>query len=110
MFTYKKVMIPLLTLLVVGCTNLEVSPGKKSNLKNAPINESSRAGIVSYSKEAIDEDDERQDAYNTMAESCNGAYKILKEDVKRGAGDYITDKNYAFGLDEDRVYITFKCV
>jgi len=110
MFTYKKVMIPLLTLLVVGCTNLEVSPGKKSNLKNAPINESSRAGIVSYSKEAIDEDDERQDAYNTMAESCNGAYKILKEDVKRGAGDYITDKDYAFGLDEDRVYITFTCV
>ena len=103
-------MIPLLTLLVIGCTNLEVSPGKQSNFRNAPINESSRAGIVSYSKEAIDEDDERQDAYNTMAESCHGAYKILNEDVKRGSGDYLTDKEYVLGLNEDRVYISFKCV
>ena len=103
-------MIPVLTLLVAGCTNLEVSPGKPSHLKNAPVNEATRAGIVSYSKEALIEEDERQDAYNTMAESCHGAYKILKEEVKRGAGDYVTDKDHVFGLDEDRVYITFKCV
>jgi hypothetical protein len=45
-----------------------------------------------------------------MSESCHGAYKILKEEVKRGAGDYVTDKDYVFGLNEDRVYITFACV
>jgi len=110
MIKYRKVMIPIFTLLVVGCATLEVSPGKHSNFKNAPINEGARAGIVSYSKEALIEEDERQEAYNTMAKSCNGAYKILKEEVKRGAGDYLTDKNYVLGLDEDRVYITFRCV
>jgi hypothetical protein len=110
MFKTKIVIMVALALLISGCAELEVSPGKKSNLKNAPINETNRAGIVSYSKEAIDEEDERQEAYNAMSESCHGAYKILKEEVKRGAGDYMTDKDYVWGLDEDRVYISFACV
>lgn len=105
-----KIIIVVLALLVSGCAELEVSPGKKSNLLNAPVNETSRAGIVSYGKESIDEDAERQEAYNIMAQSCHGAYKILKEEVKRGAGDYLTDKDYVLGLDEDRVYIHFVCV
>ena len=110
MFKTKIIITVALALLVLGCAQLEVSPGKSSNLKNAPVNEINRAGIVSYSKEAIDEEDERQEAYNTMAESCHGAYKILNEEVKRGAGDYLTDKDYVWGLDEDRVYISFACV
>jgi len=110
MFKYKIMITVILALLVSGCAELEVSPGKHSNLKNAPINENSRAGIVSYSKDAIDEDDERQEAYDTMAESCNGAYKILSEDLKRGNGDFLTDKDYALGLSDDRVYIRFECV
>ena len=97
-------------LILSGCAEMEVSPGKQNLLNNAPINESSRAGIVSYSKEVFDEDDERQEAYDEMAESCHGAYKILKEELKRGAGDYLTDKDYVLGLDEDRVYIHFVCV
>ena len=110
MFKTKIIITVALALLVSGCAELEVSPGKRSNLKNAPVNETSRAGIVSYSKEAINEEDERQEAYNTMAESCHGKYKILKEELKRGAGDYLTDKDYVWGLDEDRVYISFACV
>jgi len=109
MFIYKTIMITG-ALILSGCAEMEVSPGKRNLLNNAPINESSRAGIVSYSKEVFDEDDERQEAYNTMAQSCHGAYKILKEEVKRGAGDYLTDKDYVLGLDEDRVYIHFVCV
>ena len=109
MFKTKIVITVALVLLVSGCAELEVSPGR-SNLLNAPVNETSRAGIVSYSKEAISEEDERQEAYNTMSESCHGAYKILKEEVKRGTGDYMTDKDYVWGLDEDRVYISFACV
>jgi len=111
MFIYKIIMIiTMFVFLIVGCADLEVRPGKHSNLKNAPINESSRPGIVSYSKEAWQEEVERQEAYDTMSESCNGKYKILKEEVKRGAGDYLTDKDYVLGLDKDRVYITFVCV
>jgi len=111
MLKNKIIITVALALLVSGCANLEVSPGKKSNLKNAPLNETSRAGIVSYSKNAIDEDDERQEAYNTMAESCQGSYKILNEELKRGNGDYIGDKgDLAMGLNEDRVYIRFACV
>ena len=110
MFKYRIITMPILTLLILGCVNLEVSPGKQSNLRNAPINELSRAGIVSYSKEVFIEENERQDAYDTMAESCNGAYRILNEEIKRGAGNYITDEDYVLGLDEDRVYISFICV
>ena len=111
MLKTKIIITVALALLVSGCANLEVSPGKKSNLKNAPVNETSRAGIVSYSKNAIDEDDERQEAYNTMAESCHGAYKILKEELKRGNGDYIGDNGkLAMAMNEDRVYIRFVCV
>ena len=110
MFKTKIVITVALVLLVSGCAELEVSPGTRSNLLNAPVNETSRAGIVSYSKEAISEEDERQEAYNAIAESCHGAYKILNEEVKRGSGDYLTNKDYAWGLDEDRVYISFACV
>jgi len=110
MFKYKIMTTVTLALLVSGCAELEVSPGKHSNFKNAPINEHSRAGIVSYSKEAIDEDDERQEAYDTMSESCHGAYKILSEELKRGNGDFMSDKDYAFGLNDNRIYIRFKCM
>jgi len=101
----------VLALLVSGCAELEVSPGKRSNLRNAPLNETTRAGIVSYSKEALDEKYERQEAYNTMAKSCHSQYEILKEEIKRGGDDYLGDDGkYVMGLDEDRVYITFSCV
>jgi hypothetical protein len=110
MFKYNIMITVTLALLISGCAELEVSPGKHSNLKNAPINEHSRAGIVSYSKDAIDEDDERQEAYDTMAESCHGAYKILKEELKRGNGDYLGDKELIIGTNEARVYISFECV
>lgn len=110
MYKHKIMITVTLALLVSGCAELEVSPGKHSNLNNAPINENSRVGIVSYSKEVIDEDDERQEAYNTMAESCHGAYKILKEELKRGNGDYLGDKELIIGTNDDRVYIHFMCV
>ncbi len=110
MFIYKIMIIASIALLLFGCAELEVSPGRQSHLKNAPINESSRAGIVSYSKEAVDEDAERQDAYDEMAKSCHGSYKILKEEVKKGNGDYLGDKELIIGLDDTRIYITFKCV
>lgn len=111
MLKNKIIITVALVLLVSGCAELEVSPGKKSNLLNAPVNETSRAGIVSYSKEAIDEDDERQEAYNTMAQSCHGAYKILNEELRRGSGDYLSDNGkFILGMDEDRVYIHFACV
>ena len=110
MFTYKTMIIASVALIFSGCAEVEVAPGKQSHLNNAPINESSRAGIVSYSKEAINEEEERQDAYNEMAKSCNGAYKILKEEVKKGNGDYLDDKELVIGLDDTRVYITFKCI
>lgn len=111
MFTYKTIMIAGIAMILSGCAEMEVSPGKQSHLKNAPVNESNRAGIVSYSKEAIDEDAERQEAYDEMAKSCHGAYKILKEEVKKGNGDYLGDKGeLAMGMNEDRVYIHFACV
>ena len=110
MFTYKTMIITGIALILSGCAEMEVSPGKSSHLKNAPVNESSRADIVSYSKEALDEEDERQEAYDEMAKSCHGAYKILKEEVKKGNGDYLNDKELVIGLDDTSVYITFKCV
>ena len=110
MFTYKTMMITSLALILSGCAEMEVAPGQQYHFNNAPVNESSRAGIVSYSKEAIDEKDERQEAYDEMAKSCHGAYKILKEEVKKGNGDYLNDRELVIGLDDTRVYITFACV
>lgn len=103
-------MITAVALVLSGCAEMEVSPGKQSHLNNAPVNEASRAGIVSYSKEVIDEEAERQAAYDEMAKSCHGAYKILKEEVKKGNGDYLNDRELVVGLDDTRVYITFVCV
>ena len=110
MFIYKLTLMIAGALILSGCAEMEVSPGKQHHFNNAPVNESSRAGIVSYSKEAIDEDAERQEAYDEMAKSCHGAYKILKEEVKKGNGDYLNDKGLVIGLDDTRVYITFACV
>ena len=110
MFTYKIAIATVATLILSGCAELEVAPGNLSHLKNAPVNESSRAGIVSYSKGAFDEEDERQNAYDEMAESCHGPYKIIKEGIKKGDGDYMNGDKLVLGLDDDRVYITFKCV
>ncbi len=105
----KIAMIIIGIFVLSGCAEMEVSPGKQNHLNNAPVNESSRAGIVSYSKEALDEDAERQEAYNEMAKSCHGAYKILKEEVKKGNGDYLGNGELLMGLDDTRVYITFAC-
>ena len=110
MFEFRPLMFLMGVLLLSGCAELEVSPGKQNEFKNAPVNEGSRAGIVSYSKEAFDQDDERQEAYDEMAKSCHGAYTILKEEVKKGNGDYLNDKDVLIGLDDTRVYITFKCI
>ena len=111
MLKNKIIITVTFALLVMGCAELEVNPGQQNNLRNAPVNETSRAGIVSYSKNAIDEEDERQEAYNTMAESCHGSYRILNEELKRGNGDYIDDNGeVAFGMNEDRVYISFACI
>ena len=106
----KIAMIIVGIFMLSGCAEMEVSPGKQNHLNNAPVNESSRAGIVSYSKEALDEDDERQEAYDKMAKSCQGAYKILKEEVKKGNGNYLNNEEFVMGLDDTRVYITFACV
>jgi len=111
MFKTKIMITVVLALLTSGCVELEVSPGKRSNLKNAPLNEANRAGIVSYSKEVIDDDEERQEAYTIMSESCRGSYKILKEELRRGSGDYLADNGkFILGLSGDRVYIYFACV
>ena len=111
MFTHKLTPIIAGALILSGCAEMEVAPGQQHHLKNAPVNEASRAGIVSYSKEAFDEEAERQEAYDAMAKSCHGAYRILKEDVKKGDGDYINaNGDFVVGIDDDRVYITFECV
>ena len=100
-------------IMLSGCVEMEVAPGKKSHFRNAPVNEKSRAGIVSYSQEALDEEDERQEAYDEMAESCHGPYQILKEEVKNESGDFIAlgkDNDYLMNTGDSRVYISFRCL
>lgn len=100
-------------LLFSGCAEMEVTPGKESHLRNAPVNEKSRAGIVSYSQEALDEEGERQEAYDAMAESCHGPYQILKEEVKDESEDFIAlgkKGDYLMSTGDSRVYITFRCL
>ena len=108
MYKYKFLVAITAALVVSGCAQLEVSPGKHQNLNYAPINEASRSGIVSYSKDAIYKDGERAKAYETMAKSCNGPYKIIKEEIKRGNMDMVTEGVAILNL--NRVYIHFKCV
>jgi len=110
-------MKPILTVsiflfLFAGCVaRVDKLPGSVEKLKHAPVNANEQYGVVSYD---IDdgEDGARQDAYDEMYKICNGKYKIIKEEIKKGDTAFGTkiDDN-AFIMDsETRVYIKFMCV
>jgi hypothetical protein len=99
---------------LTGCASVKLvnAPGRKANA-DAPVNESSRAGMVKYSIEGSGEDVEerRQEAYELMTESCRGSYKVLSEDIRKEGKLIRTGSSRGIGESEDQeMYIKFECV
>jgi hypothetical protein len=100
-------------ILLSGCSaDMVVRPGGGSASQYAPVNESSRPGIVKYLNEGAQSVKEarRQDAYKQMHNACGGDYKIVAEGP-RAEGSAIVPAGYgAITADSQYLYIQFECV
>lgn len=74
-----------------GCQSTHVRKAGSSNgpkSKFAPVNESSRGGVVKYLNNGADFviEARREDAYRTMYKACEGSYKIDAEGPREEGG------------------------
>jgi hypothetical protein len=99
--------------ILAGCTAQVVSqPGGISRSRYAPINETSRSGMVKYLNQGAKGiiEARREDAYRKMYNSCNGNYEIVKEgpNSEGGIGTNVSGTLY---LSESQYwYIEYRCI
>lgn len=112
----KYILLILSISSVVSCTATMVSyPGNRSDSAYAPINESSRGGVVRYSIEGAKFliKKKREDAYQKMWAACDGKYKIDKES-QMSEGEIVDrpfgDNGIEIHSDVKYWYIHFSCV
>jgi hypothetical protein len=110
----------LVWIAALGCSTVArstmVSPPGSLNPANAPDNEASRPGIVSYSNDGLGSlrEARRKNAYKQMAESCNGHYHIDAEGPQVSGG-YVTTTPMGNGVisnsgETHAWYIQFSCL
>ena len=99
-------------LFLTGCTATMVSaPGKNTTSRYAPINETSRPGIIKYLNAGDSEviQARREDAYKKMYKACNGKYKIINEGSQLKNGAIIPIGSGAYYSQSEYLYINFEC-
>ena len=86
------------------------APGGSSSAY-APINESSRPGMVKYLNEGGGPviRARRESAYRKMHDSCGGPYEILSEGPQSEGAVAIPVGNAFVSSSSQYVYISFKC-
>lgn len=102
----------LCTLLLTGCTaTMVVKPGMSTHSKYAPVNESSRGGIVKYLNQGAASvvAKRRENAYRQMYEACGGAYRIVAEGPKAEGGVVVPAGNMLMFASQQYIYIQFEC-
>ncbi len=100
-------------LFFYGCTStMVVKPGKVSPSKYAPINESSRRGIIKYLNQGASPviTQRREDAYKKMYEACGGKYRIIAEGPRMEDGVILPAGNTMMYAQQQYVYIEFECI
>jgi hypothetical protein len=95
-----------------ACTSAEMVSSPNSGSAYAPVNESSRSGIVKYLNDGADivRKQRREDAYKQMHDACGGQYRIDAEGSNSEGGAIINSGSGSFWAQSHYWYIQFSCV
>lgn len=104
--------------ILCGCrASMVTPPGGAVSMKNAPVNEASRPGVVRYLNQGASTviKKRRQDAYNQMTKACSGSYAIDSESEKEDGSSTTDITATRTGVQADTYkskywYIAFHCV
>lgn len=109
---YQFVLFFALVVLSGCAAHMVVRPGSKSASQYAPVNESTRPGIMKYSNQGARpvREARRRNAYKQMHDACNGDYKILSEGPRSEGGVIVPVGYGAITDDSQYLYIQFECV
>lgn len=99
-------------LWVAGCTSAQMVSSPNSGSAYAPVNESSRSGIVKYLNDGADfvRKQRREDAYKQMHDVCGGRYKIDAEGTSAEGGAIVNSGPSSFWMQSNYWYIQFSCL
>lgn len=102
----------LAVLLVTGCHAKMISSAAPSTDPNAPVNEGSRLGLVSYKTDGAGfvREKRREHAYKQMHESCGGPYRIVSEGDQVEGGVVVAGEHVAVSKARHVWYIQYACV
>jgi len=89
-----------------------VNPGKATRSMYAPVNESSRRGIIKYLNQGAPSviAQRREDAYRKMHQACGGRYRIIAEGPKVEGGAVVPVGNMMMYAPQQYIYIEFECI
>lgn len=95
-----------------ACMSADMVSAPNSGSVYAPVNESSRSGIVKYLNDGADfvRKQRREDAYKQMHDACGGRYKIDAEGSSTEGGSVINSGTATFWSQSHYWYIQFSCV
>lgn len=108
-----KILMPVFIFLgLAGCMSADMVSSPNSGSAYAPVNESSRSGIVKYLNAGADyvRKQRREDAYKQMHDACNGSYKIDAEGSNAEGGSVINSGGASIWTQTNYWYIQFSCV
>lgn len=100
-------------IFLAGCTaSMVVNPGKTNRSEYAPVNESSRRGVVKYLNQGAQSviAQRRENAYKQMCQACGGKYRIIAEGPKLEGGSVVPVGNMMMYTPQQYIYIEFECI
>lgn len=111
----KHVKLPIIVIVfsvLTGCMSAQMVSAPNSGSAYAPVNESSRVGIVKYLNDGADfvRKQRREDAYKQMHEACRGPYRIDAEGSNAEGGVVMNSGSASFWAQSNYWYIQFSCI
>jgi hypothetical protein len=103
----------LVLLCAAGCSaSMVQKPGSLVPSPNAPVNESTRPGVIKFLNEGIGtvRDKRRESAYAQMRKACGGPYRIDVEGPRMEGTAVIHDPDVTWAVPTQWWYIQFSCV
>lgn len=110
----KEIKLPTIVisfLVLSGCMSAQMVSAPNSGSAYAPVNDSSRSGIVKYLNDGADyvRKQRREDAYKQMHDACSGPYRIDAEGSNAEGGAVINSGSGSFWAQSNYWYIQFSC-
>ncbi|WP_139348064.1 hypothetical protein [Pseudomonas sp. C9] len=108
----KSLFVVISIAILSGCMSAEMVSSPNSGSAYAPVNESSRSGIVKYLNDGatVVRKQRREDAYKQMHDACGGQYRIDAEGSNTEGGAIINSGTGSFWTQSHYWYIQFSCV